>query len=59
LKFSTAAGFASPLRKILTFPLWGPMRAMFGPNVLGESVVAVARRGEASDRLSSEKLWAA
>ena len=38
----TTASFATPLRRLLTAPLWLPMRAAFGPQVLGESLVCLA-----------------
>ncbi|MEJ2228946.1 MAG: class I SAM-dependent methyltransferase [Alphaproteobacteria bacterium] len=44
LEMFTTATFATPLRKVLTLPLWAPMRALFGPSILGESLVFVARR---------------
>lgn len=39
---STGASFASPLRRLLTFPIWGPMRLLLGPMVLGETLFIVA-----------------
>jgi SAM-dependent methyltransferase len=57
ISFSTAASFASPLRKVATFPIWATMRALFGPLVLGETVVVVGRKANGSERLTSNALW--
>ena len=46
LEMFTAASFATALRKILTLPLWLPMRVLFGPSTLGESLVFVAQRAD-------------
>jgi SAM-dependent methyltransferase len=59
LELSTAASFASNLRVLLTSPIWMPMRLVFGPTVLGESVIAVARKTAGiTSNFKSEDLWA-
>ncbi len=45
----TTASFATPLRRLLTAPLWLPMRALFGPRTLGETLVCLATATTAGD----------
>ena len=55
----TAGSFATTLRRLLTAPLWVPMRIALGSSVLGESLLFVARRRDFLDSsTSSEALWA-
>jgi hypothetical protein len=43
---------------VLTFPLWGPMRLVFGPMTIGESIISVGRNaGQDNATMSSEALW--
>lgn len=48
-EISTGASFASPLRRLLTFPIWGPMRLLMGPMVMGETLFVVATAMEQGD----------
>ena len=59
VKMITDASFATFLRKIVTSPIWIPMRLLFGKHVLGESLICVARRKEVVgvSRLSSKATW--
>jgi SAM-dependent methyltransferase len=58
LELSTAASFASNLRVLVTSPIWVPMRMALGPTVLGESVIAVARKTAGiTGNFQSEDLW--
>jgi hypothetical protein len=43
LACATAGSFATPLRWVLTAPLWLPLRLAAGPTVLGECAVFLAR----------------
>ena len=55
---STAGSFATPLRRVLTAPLWIPMRLLFGPSVLGETLIAVATAIDGqSTAHTSATLW--
>lgn len=42
-KISTGASFATPLRRVLTAPIWLPLRALCGPLVMGETLFFVGR----------------
>ena len=54
----SSGSFASPLRWILTAPLWLPMRAVFGQHILGESLICVGRRkAYQGGDVSSLALW--
>jgi SAM-dependent methyltransferase len=41
---ASAGSFATPLRRLLTAPLWLPLRAIGGPTTLGESTIVLARK---------------
>ena len=43
MEISTAASFATPLRRVLTAPLWLPMRAAFGRSTMGETLIVVGQ----------------
>lgn len=59
LEVFTAGSFATPLRRVVTAPLWAPMRLLLGPSVLGESLIIVGRREDTADEdFSSIALWA-
>lgn len=59
IEMFTAGSFATPLRRVVTAPLWAPMRLAFGSSTLGESLMIVGRRKEAADEsASSTALWA-
>lgn len=58
LELKTTASFATLARRILTAVFWVPMRALLGPYILGESLVLVARRINATSmNYSSWNLW--
>lgn len=60
VEITTAGSFATQARRVLTGPLWIPMRALMGPNVLGESLLFVGRRKNVtSSHFSSQALWGA
>ncbi len=46
LEVVTAGSFATAFRKIATFPIWGPMRLLGGPSVLGESLLFLLQKAE-------------
>lgn len=54
----TGASFATPLRRLVTAPIWGPMRLAFGPRVLGETLffVGAARAGDAQSA-QGQAVW--
>jgi len=47
----TAGSFATPLKKILTAPIWLPMRVLGGASTLGESAIIIAVKSEPDDEL--------
>lgn len=55
----TAASFATFLRKVITSVLWFPMKMMFGPFVLGETVICVGKKllSGSHGKFQSEDLW--
>jgi SAM-dependent methyltransferase len=54
----TTASFATTLRKLLTMPIWLPMRLLLGPHVLGETTVCVGRKSaDARSDYLSGALW--
>jgi SAM-dependent methyltransferase len=48
---ATAGSFATPLRWVLTAPLWMPLRLAAGPTTLGESAVFLASSSEPDSAL--------
>jgi SAM-dependent methyltransferase len=55
---STAASYATLFRKVLTSPIWIPMRLLMGPSVLGESLIVVAAKiPHCDESYSSGALW--
>lgn len=48
LEATSAGSFATPLRRVLGFPLWGSLRLLGGPHTLGEAAIFVAQRDEPS-----------
>ena len=46
---TTAASYATALRRVLTAPLWLPMRALLGPGVLGETLICVGIAADLAD----------
>ncbi|WP_347988453.1 class I SAM-dependent methyltransferase [Methylomonas sp. AM2-LC] len=58
LEIFTAASFATRLRKLVTSILWIPMRIIFGPFVLGETVVCIGKKSsESIGSFQSADLW--
>lgn len=57
VEMATGASFATNLRKVLTAPLWAPMRLLFGPKVLGETLFLVARSLEESNDAAGQEAW--
>ncbi|MXO88438.1 class I SAM-dependent methyltransferase [Alteraurantiacibacter aestuarii] len=53
IETTTAGSFATPMRRMLTAPIWLPMRAAFGPRTLGESLFCVARASASADETGS------
>lgn len=45
-EIGTGGGFATWFRRSVSFPLWGPLRLLGGPSVLGESALILLRKGE-------------
>lgn len=59
MEITTAASFATRLRKVVTAPIWVPMRAAFGPSVMGETLLIVGQaeaRAPAKDALGQD-VW--
>jgi SAM-dependent methyltransferase len=50
---STGGSFATKLRTLLTFPIWGPLRLIGGPSTLGESALVVAKKAAPDPDLKS------
>lgn len=58
LSYGTAGSFATRVRRLVTAPIWIPMRALLGEFVLGEVILSVARKAGPDDlKTSSEALW--
>jgi SAM-dependent methyltransferase len=59
VELSTAGGFGTPLRKVLTSIFWVPMRLMLGPFALGETTICVGRNSGATGtgHFQSDDLW--
>jgi 2-polyprenyl-3-methyl-5-hydroxy-6-metoxy-1,4-benzoquinol methylase len=57
----TAASFATTLRRVLTAPIWLPMRALLGRQVLGETLLFVGVAGEESGEaaIEGQAVWRA
>ena len=55
----TAASFASPMRRVLTAPVWMPMRVLCGRQVLGETLlfVGTAREQAHSAPIEGQAVW--
>lgn len=49
----SGGSFATMLRNIVTFPLWGLLRLIGGRNVLGESALFLARKAKPQQELKS------
>lgn len=60
-EISTCAGFATGLRKALTAPIWAPMRAALGADVLGETLffVGIARAADPAGAVEGQAPWRA
>jgi SAM-dependent methyltransferase len=58
VQMTTAGSFATLIRRIVTAPLWIPMRVLFGKRVLGETLICA---GEVSHdqgmKIASKDLW--
>jgi SAM-dependent methyltransferase len=58
LEIFTAASCATRLRKIITSLIWVPMRLMFGPFVLGETLICVGQNAtEPTGSSQGADLW--
>ena len=44
VEVGTGGSFATPLRRALTLPVWGPLRLVGGPSTLGESLLLLLRK---------------
>lgn len=58
-EIATGASFATPLRRLLTFPIWAVMRLLLGPMVSGESLFIVARAvaRDTNNSLPGQHAW--
>lgn len=57
VQVTTGGSFATTLRKVLTAPIWVPMRLALGPSVLGETLLFVARAVGTSGEASGRSAW--
>lgn len=48
----TAGSFATPLKWVLTSPIWGPMRWLGGERALGESAIFLAQKSTPEEELT-------
>jgi hypothetical protein len=46
VEIGSAGSFATPLRTVLTFPIWLPLRLIGGPSTSGACVICLLQKAE-------------